>query len=81
MDEVASGTRIGLRAAAFKVAGEERSGVVLSVAVPRGFHEPLPDDAVSASVLLNPTEARGLALWLTEAADAAINAAPPLYPD
>jgi hypothetical protein len=69
-DEVASGGRVLLRGAVFQIGGQQRSGVVLTIG---------GEGQDSATVLLNPDEAQGLAVWLREAADAALATAPPMY--
>lgn len=78
-DGVLSGGSAVVRAAAFAVGGVERSGVTLTIQVPEGFHHALDGGGASATLLLNPAEARGFAAWLDSAADAAEAAGPPLY--
>jgi hypothetical protein len=78
LDEVSSGMRIHVRAAVFSMGDSGRSGVTLTIEVPKGFHEPLLEDGRAATILLNPDEARGLS-GLKDAAGAALDAAPPLY--
>lgn len=53
--------------------------MTLSVAVPDGFAESIPDGGSSATLLLDPDEARGLARVLVEAAGSAEAAGPGLY--
>jgi hypothetical protein len=57
----------------------EPQGVTLTIELPEGFHNELPEDGRAATILLNPDEAEGLCEWLEDAARAALNAAPPLY--
>ena len=78
-DEVLSGGSGMVQAAAFPVAGSERVGVTLTIRVPDGFFRPIDGGGASATLLLNPQEARGFASWLDAAADAADAAGPPLY--
>ncbi len=78
-DGVLSGGAGMVRAAAFRVGDAERGGVTLSVRVPDGFFMPIEGGGASATLLLNPNEARGFAAWLNAAADAADAAGPPLY--
>jgi hypothetical protein len=48
--------------------------------VPEGFFHVVPQDQSGvATILLNPNEARGIAAWLDEAAQAADRVGPPLY--
>ncbi|GAB3869404.1 hypothetical protein GCM10028801_46210 [Nocardioides maradonensis] len=68
-----------VRAAAFPVGDGERGGVTFTVRVPDGFFTPIEGGGLSATLLLNPDEARGFAAWLADAADAADTAGPPLY--
>lgn len=77
-DEVASGMRVGVRAAVFQVGGDSRSAVTLSIAVPDSFAQPA-NGGTSATILLNPDEARALRIWLEDAAAKALKAAPPMY--
>ena len=76
---VLSGGGGTIRAAAFPVGDGERGGVTLTVRVPDGFFTLIEGGGASATLLLNPDEARGFAAWLDEAADAADSAGPPLY--
>jgi hypothetical protein len=78
LDEVASGMQVGVRSAVFQVAGDGRSAVTLSISVPDAYARAV-EGGTSATILLNPDEARGLSGWLDEAADAALKAAPPMY--
>ena len=68
------------RAAAFPVADSIRVGVALTIRVPDGFFRAIEGGGASATLLLNPGEARGFAAWLDAAAEAADAAGPPLYP-
>ena len=54
MDQVASGGRVAVRAAAFAVGGGARGGVTLSIVVPEGFGSAQSDGTVSATLLLDP---------------------------
>ena len=78
-DGVLSGGSGMVRAAAFSVADGIRVGVTLTIRVPDGFFRPIDGGGASATLLLNPGEARGFAGWLDAAADAADAAGPPLY--
>lgn len=79
-DEVASGSRIGVRAAAFSIGDGTRGGVVLTTRVPSDFGHIHPEDAsVVGSLVLDPSEARGLSELLREAAEAAEKVGPGLY--
>jgi hypothetical protein len=81
-EEVASGSRISVRAAAFSVADAVRGAVTLTLRVPADFGHVKPDDgSVVGTVLLDPIEARGLAEWLRDAAAEAETAGPGLYSD
>jgi hypothetical protein len=54
--------------------------VVLTVRVPADFFKVIDTDGSgTASLLLNPDEAAGLAGWLQQAATSAEAAGPPLY--
>jgi hypothetical protein len=79
MDQVASGGRVAVRAAAFAVGGRARGGVTLSVVVPEGFGSAQSDGAVSATLLLNPDEGLAIADWLREAFHAVDTVGPGLY--
>ena len=68
-----------IKAAAFSVEGSPRGGVTLTIQVPDGSFAPIQGGGMSATLLLNPLEARGFAAWLDAAADAADQAGPPLY--
>jgi hypothetical protein len=78
VDQVASGMRVGVRGAVFSIGGSERSAVTISISVPDAFME-TTESGTSATILLNPDEAQGLASWLREAAATALGAAPPMY--
>lgn len=78
-DQVASGSRIAVRAAAFSVASIYRGGVTLTIRVPAEFGRVLADTTVTATLLLDPTEAAGLAGLLLEASDRAGPIGPGLY--
>jgi hypothetical protein len=58
-----------------------RGGVTLTVRVPDGFWKAVEGGGMTATLLLNPDEARGFGSWLIEGADAADQAGPPLYGD
>ena len=58
--EVASGMRVGVRAAGFQVGGDGRSAVTLSIAVPDSFAQPA-DGGTSATILLTPMKPGGSA--------------------
>lgn len=74
-----SGGSAAVQAAAFSVGGIERGGVTLTIQVPSGMYRVADGGGASATLLLNPAEARGFAAWLDSAADAAEAAGPPLY--
>ena len=76
--DTAAGMRVAVRAATFARGGEPASAVTIVVAATAGWFTPLPDDAGAATALLSSADARQLAGWLTEAADAADAAAPGL---
>ena len=78
-DGVLSGGSGMVRAAAFPVADSIRAGVTLTIRVPDGFFRAIEGGGASATLLLNPGEARGFAAWLDAAAEAADAAGPPLY--
>jgi hypothetical protein len=78
-DQVASGSRIAVRAASFTVANVRRGGVTLTMRVPGESAQILPDQTVIATLLLDPTEAVGLADLLREASEEAYRAGPGLY--
>ena len=81
-EEVASGSRIAVRAAAFSVASALRGAVSLTVRVPAELGHVKPEDgSVVGTVLLDPVEARGLAEWLRDAAEQAETVGPGLYSD
>jgi hypothetical protein len=81
-DEVASGSRVGVKAAAFEVGAIVRGGVTLTTRVPSEFGQMHQQDgSVIGTLLLDPTEARGLAQLLQEAADEAEKVGPGLYSD
>ncbi len=66
-------------AAAFPVANSMQVGVTLTIRFPDEFFRPIDGGGASATLLLNPEEARGFAAWLNAATDAADAAGPPLY--
>ena len=70
-----------IRSAAFSIGSGWRGGVTLSVSVPDGFAETIRGGGSTATLLLDPDEARDLAWWLVEAADSAGAAGPGLYSD
>jgi hypothetical protein len=78
-DGVLSGGSGIVRAAAFPVGDGIRVGVTLTIRVPDDFFRPVDGGGASATLLLNPDEARGFATWLNAAANAADAAGPPLY--
>ena len=78
-DGVRSGGSGMVRAAAFPVAGRERTAVTFTVRVPDGFFSPIDDGGATATLLITADEARGFAAWLSEAADAADAGGPSLY--
>jgi hypothetical protein len=55
-DAVASGGRIGIRAAAYSVGGTPHGGVTISPVVPHEFGRVNADGSVSATLPLNPGE-------------------------
>jgi hypothetical protein len=61
--------------------GDQMCGAVtLTIRVPQDFFNTVPQDGSGvATILLNPNEARGIAAWLNEAAQAADRVGPPLY--
>ncbi len=75
----AAGSRVAVKAATFSRAGQPASAISLIVAAASGYFTALPNDAGAATALLSSTEARSLAGWLMEAADAADAAAPGLF--
>jgi hypothetical protein len=80
VDEVNSGSRIMVRAASMPRGGETCGAVVLTVRVPADFFQVMDtDQSGTATLLLNPNEAAGLAAWLEQAASSAKQAGPPLY--
>jgi hypothetical protein len=78
-DGVQSGGGAVVRAAAFSVREADRGGVTLTVQVPQTFWASLDGGGATATLVLNPDEARGIAGWLDAAADAADETGPPLY--
>lgn len=81
-DEVASGSRIGVRAAAFAVGAVTKGGVTLTTRVPGEFGWVHAEDgSIVGTLLLDPIEARGLAELLRQAADEAEKVGPGLYSD
>jgi hypothetical protein len=78
-DGVQSGGGGIISAAEFSVGGSLRGGVVLAVRVPDGHWKAIEGGGMTASLLLNPDEARGFAAWLDAAATAAEAVGPPLY--
>jgi hypothetical protein len=54
--------------------------VMVTLRVPAGFHKVFHEDqSGSATVVLNPDEARSVAAWLEQAAAAADEVGPSLY--
>ncbi|MEO7556819.1 MAG: hypothetical protein ABIV94_09505 [Acidimicrobiales bacterium] len=80
-DGVRSGGAAIVRAAAFSIGGSRRGAVSLTLRVPDGSWEAITGGGATATLLLNPNEARGFAAWLDAAATAADGAGPPLYGD
>jgi hypothetical protein len=78
-DGVSSGGGGIVRAAAFPIGDGERGGVTLTLQVPDDLFAPIEGGGASATLLLNPDEARGFAAWLDAAAEAADSVGPPLY--
>lgn len=78
-DGVRSGGSGTVAAAAFEIAGAARGGVTLTVRVPPGFWRQLDGGGATATLLIDPDEARGFAGWLDEAAEAAAKTGPALY--
>jgi hypothetical protein len=78
-DQVASGSRVAVRAAAFSIASTRRGGVTLTTRVPSEFGELLPDGSVTVTLLLDPSEATGLAELLREASAQAAKAGPGIF--
>lgn len=79
-DGVQSGGGGMVRAAAFAIGDGQRGGVTFTVQVPDGFYAPINGGGMSATLLVTPDEARGFAAWLNDAAAAADQVGPPLYP-
>jgi len=79
-DGVLSGSLAAVRAAAM-ARGELICGAVtLTVRVPQDFFNVIQQDGSGvATILLNPNEARRIAAWLDQAAQAADRVGPPLY--
>lgn len=81
-DEVASGSRIGVKAAAFEMGATTKGGVTLTTRVPGDFGQVLSEDgSIVGTLLLDPIEARGLAELLRQAAEEAEKVGPGLYSD
>ena len=80
-DGVRSGGGAVIRAAAFPVGDATRGGVTLTVRFPDGFWQAVKGGGMTATLLLDPDEARGFAMWLTQGADEADAVGPPLYGD
>jgi hypothetical protein len=78
-DGVRSGGSGTVAATAYGIAGAVRGGVTLTVRVPPGFWQQLDSGGASATLLIDPDEARGFAGWLDEAAEAAERTGPALY--
>ncbi|WP_088980869.1 hypothetical protein [Micromonospora echinospora] len=79
-DGVLSGSTASVRAAAMPRGDQVCGAVTLTIRVPGGFFQVVPQDQSGvATILLNPNEARGIAAWLDEAAQAADRVGPPLY--
>lgn len=79
-DGVLSGSTASVRAAAMPLGDQMCGAVTLTIRVPEGFFEVVQQDGSGvATILLNPNEARGIAVWLDEAAQAAARVGPPLY--
>jgi hypothetical protein len=80
-DQVASGSRVAVRAAAFSISSVRRGGVTLTVRVPAESGQVLGDGSVTVTLLLDPTEASGLGELLRQASGHAAAAGPGLYSD
>jgi hypothetical protein len=79
-DGVLSGSMASVRAAAMSRGGQICGAVTLTIRVPEDFFKIVQQDGSGvATILLNPDEARGIAAWLDEAAQAADRVGPPLY--
>jgi hypothetical protein len=78
---VRSGGGAAIRAASFSVGGSLRGAVTLSVRVPDGFWEAIEGGGMTATLLLDPDEARGFAAWLDRGATEAEGVGPALYGD
>lgn len=79
-DGVLSGSTASVRAAAMPRGDQMCGAVTLTIRVPEGFFQLVKQDQSGvATILLNPNEARGIAAWLDEAAQAADRVGPPLY--
>jgi hypothetical protein len=78
-DQVGSGMRLQVTAAAFSVGGQPRGAVTVTVEVPEGYADVLDGGGLLATILLDPEEALGLREWLREAAEAASAVGPGLY--
>ncbi len=78
-DGVLSGGAGMIRAASFPSGDLLCGAVTLTVRVPDGFWQQIDGGGASATLMLNPDEARGFAAWLAEAAAAADAVGPPLF--
>jgi hypothetical protein len=79
-DGVLSGGMAAVRAAAMPRGDQMCGAVTLTIRVPNDFFNVVQEDGSGvATILLNPNEARGIAVWLDEAAQAADRVGPPLY--
>lgn len=80
VDEVSSGSRVMVRAASMMRGRQPCGAVVLTVRVPTNFFQVIDTDGSgTATLLLNPDEAAGLAGWLQQAVSSAEAAGPLLY--
>src|SRR5437763_3678874 len=82
-DIMLAGSSAQVRGAAMPWGTETRGAVALTFRVPgnslNAFAASDDGAAVPVTMLVNPDEARGLAVWLGEAADAADGAGPPVF--
>jgi hypothetical protein len=82
-DRLIAGASAQVRGAAMPWGNETRGAVAVTFRVPynsfNAFDIVEEGAAVLVTMLANPDEARGLARWLTEAADAADEAGPPVF--
>ena len=79
-DGVLSGSMATVRAAAMPRGDQMCGAVTLTIRVPQDFFNIVEQDGSrAATILLNPDEARGIAAWLDDAAQAADRVGPPLY--